>query len=122
MEAERKLLKDEKFTGWAVIWTLFAFKMATVVVIMIVGANSSDRETGEAMAYIVSTTWYWFLIPIIAFSGFIAWRLRLRAARKNVSRLRQAEFSVQVSDDSVPLTADEIDRLRQVRHLPEHER
>lgn len=87
LEAERKRDAEERITGWTVLWTLFAFKMATVGLIWF-AANGSN----EAKAYLTVTTWYWAAIPVVALSGFIAYRLRLRKARKQADLLRQAEF------------------------------
>lgn len=86
-EAERKRDADDRITGWTVVWTLFAFKLATVAVIWY-ASNGSH----EANVYIAATTWYWFGIPVVALSGVIAYRWRLRQARKHADRLRQAEF------------------------------
>lgn len=119
MEAEHKMLADERFTGWAVIWTLFGFKIMTIVVILIVGRQSSEAGTEKSWAYIISTTWYWFIIPIVALSGFVAWRLRLRKARKRVKKLKQSEFSIIDPSDTVELTEEEMERLRQVRRRGE---
>lgn len=120
MEAERKLLADEKFTGWAVVWTLFAFKLATIAVIIFVARNTRHAGSSEQMAYIASTTWYWFFIPIVAFSGYVAWKLRLRKARKQVEHLRRSEFFVATTTE--PLTEIEKERLLQLPKLAEHDR
>lgn len=88
LEAERKRDEEERITGWTVVWTLFAFKMATVGVIWF-AANGSH----EANVYIAATTWYWAAIPAISLSGLIAFRWRLRKARKQADRLRQREFA-----------------------------
>lgn len=122
MEAEHKLLADERFTGWAVIWTLFGFKMGTIAVILWVGRHSSEAGTDKSWAYIISTTWYWFFIPLIAFSGIIAWRLRLRKARKQAQQLKRSEFSLLKSSELEPLTEEEKTRLRQIRRTGEYER
>jgi hypothetical protein len=122
MEAEHKLLADERFTGWAVIWTLFAFKMGTVILIMYVGRHSSEAGTDKSWAYIISTTWFWFIIPLVAFSGFVAWRLRLRRARKQAQHLKRSEFSLLGTSELGPLTEEEKARLRQVQLLDEHDR
>lgn len=119
MEAEHKMLADEKFTGWAVIWTLFAFKMATLAIIVYVSWNTPHAGSSEQLAYIVSTTWYWFFIPLIAFSGFVSWRLRLRKARRQAEQLRQSEFSV---PEPNPLTHDEMERLRRLPLPAENDR
>lgn len=87
LEAERKRDAEERITGWTVVWTLFAFKMATVAIIWF-AANGS----AEANAYLTVTTWYWLAIPVVALSGFITYRLRLRKARKQADMLRRSEF------------------------------
>jgi hypothetical protein len=87
LEAERKRESSERMTGWSIVWTLFAFKMATVVIIWY-AANGS----AEANAYLTVTTWYWMAIPAVALSGFVTYRLRLRKARQQAHRLRQSEF------------------------------
>lgn len=120
MEAERKLLADEKFTGWAVVWTLFGFKMATVAVIVFMGRNTPHAGSSEQMAYIASTTWYWFFIPLVALSGYVAWKRRLRKARKHVEHLKRSEFSVASTSES--LSEIEKERLLRLPKLAEHDR
>lgn len=86
--AERKQEEDERITAWAFIWTLFAFKIASVAVLLFwIGP-------GE-FAYIVgATTWPWLVIPGIALAGPIGHRLRLRRIRKRRDELRRAEFEL----------------------------
>ncbi len=120
MEAERKLLADEKFTGWAVVWTLFAFKMATITVIVFMARNTPHAGSPEQMAYIASTTWYWFFIPAVALSGFVGWKLRLRKARRQVESLKRSEFTVAPAAES--LTESEKERLLRLPKLAEHDR
>lgn len=121
MEAEHKLLADERFSGWAVVWTLFAFKIGTIGVILWVGRHSAEAGTEKSWAYIISTTWYWFFIPLVAISGFVAWRLRLRKARKQVQHMRRSEFAVETSGPD-QLTEEEKARLRQIRRKNVHDR
>lgn len=122
MEAERKLLTEERYSGWAIVWTLFGFKMATIAVILIVGRHSAEAGSEKSWAYIISTTWYWFIIPLVAFSGFVAWRLRLRKARKQAQLYRRGEFSIMNTSDLAPLTDEEKKRLSQLRGRPEQDR
>jgi hypothetical protein len=88
LSAERKREEDERITVWAFVWTLFGFKIASVLVLLFwIGP-------GE-FAYIVgATTWPWLIIPGAALAGPIGYRLRLRRMRKRRDQLRQAEFSV----------------------------
>lgn len=118
MEAERKLVEHEKFTFWSVIWILFGFKLGTIALVLLIGYRSTGRTSGEAMAFIAMTSWYWLFIPLIAISGFVAWKLRLRKARKQADQLRQAEFT---DPTMAALSDDEKAKLRRV-YLPEHER
>lgn len=119
MEAERKLVEHEKFTFWGVIWILFGFKLGTIALILIIGAGTPDMSSGEGAAFIAMSSWYWLFIPLIAFSGFVAYRLRLRKQRKRAEALRAAEFSTLSANE---LSEEERARLRQVRYLPENER
>ena len=120
MEHERKLLADEKTMSWAVVWTLFAFKLATITVIVYVARNTRHAGSSEQMAFIAVTTWYWFLIPLVAASGFVAWRLRLRKAKKRADEMKRSEFGISLNSEA--LTEDEKDRLRRLPHLAETDR
>ena len=107
LEAERKRESDDRITGWAVVWTLFAFKLATVVVIWFAADGSA-----EANAYIAATSWYWLAIPLVAISGFVAYRLRLRQTRNKVAQLRKSEFMEgQSVDEVISFTDDEVRKL-----------
>jgi hypothetical protein len=87
LAAERKQEQDERTTAMAFLWTLFGFKMASVLVLLYwIGP-------GE-FAYIVgATTWPWLVIPGLALAGPISYRLRRRQVRKRRDALRRAEFS-----------------------------
>ena len=107
LEAESKREASERTTGWTVVWTLFVFKMATITIIWF-----AAHGTPEANAYITVTTWYWLGIPVFAASGFVAYRLRLRRARKQADRLRKSEF---MEDEPTPeifvMTDEEVRKL-----------
>lgn len=86
--AEQKREQDEKATVWAFVWTLFAFKMASVLVLLYwVGP-------GEFAYLVGATTWPWLVIPGIALAGPVSYRLRLRRMRKRRDALRRAEFNL----------------------------
>lgn len=107
LEAERRRNEDERITGWAVVWTLFAFKLATVGIIWY-----AARGSHEANVYIAATTWYWFAIPVVSLSGLIAFRWRLHKARKQAGRLRQLEFSPEAGvREPVRFTDEELRNL-----------
>ena len=104
LEAERKRNAEERITGWTVVWTLFGFKLGTIIIIWFAAGGSA-----EANAYIAVTSWYWLGIPIAAMSGLIAYRWRLRKARRKVSQLRRSEFtSRQNGDRSVTFSDEEV--------------
>lgn len=108
LEVERKRDKEEKISGWTFVWTIFAFKMATVALIWW-AANGSPK----ANAFLTVTTWYWAVIPAVAISGFVGYRLRLRRARKHVDALRQAEFTYEdPNGEPWVLTEDEVRKLK----------
>lgn len=85
--AERQRRADERSTVWAFIWTLFAFKIATVAVIF--WAAGGSKEVGVLLTV---TTWYYLAVPIFAVSGPLLFYMRLRRVRARRERLRRAEW------------------------------
>ncbi len=86
LEAEQRTDADGRVAVWGFIWTLFAFKMATVALIV---WAAKDRES---VALVLSTTWFWLFIPAAALSGPILYRVRLRRLRRRRQALRRAEW------------------------------
>ncbi|MEJ7839227.1 MAG: hypothetical protein WKF81_10440 [Thermomicrobiales bacterium] len=89
LEQERKTESDSRAAIWVFVWTLFAFKIATVAVIFF-----AARGTHEAQAIILATTWFWFLIPVAAIAGPTMYWKRLRRMRRRREELRHAEWNV----------------------------
>lgn len=89
LEQERKTDSDSKAAIWVFVWTLFAFKIATVTIIWF-----AARGTHEAQAIILATTWFWFLIPAAAIAGPTMYWRRLRRIRQRRDELRHAEWNV----------------------------
>lgn len=123
MELEHNRDRQERITGWTVIWVLFGFKMGTVALIWW-AANGSREEGAAVEGLLAATTWYYLIIPIVALSGFIGYRIRLRAARKRVEELRKAEFmeaqrQAHIAAVRVELTDEEKARLRALGHRRE---
>lgn len=87
MELERKQEAEEKTAVWAFIWTLFVFKIATMILIVYLAAGSS-----ESLGVAFATTWYWFIIPIAAITGPLLYRWRLVRQRRKRAALRDAEW------------------------------
>lgn len=89
LERERKEEADARTTLWSFIWTIFAFKIVTMLVILYVAAGSS-----ESIAIAFATTWYWFIIPVIAIAGPLLCRWRLVTQRRRRQTLRKSEWMV----------------------------
>jgi hypothetical protein len=86
LEVEQRNDADGRAAVWGFIWTLFAFKMATVALIV---WAAKDRES---IALVLSTSWFWLFIPAAAISGPILYRIRLRRLRRRRQALRRAEW------------------------------
>lgn len=89
LERERRSESDGIAAAWAFLWVLFAFKIATVGIIMYVASGS-----GESIVMVAATTWYWFVIPILALSGPLLIRWRMIKMRRRREELRKAEWQV----------------------------
>lgn len=85
--AEVRRKNDERSTVWAFVWTLFAFKIVTVIVIFWAAEGS-----GEAGALLAATTWFFFIVPVIAIAGPLAYFIRLRRVRARREALQRAEW------------------------------
>lgn len=109
-EQERTRNASGQRSAWVFLWTLFAFKIATVGVIW----YSATTTRSDEMGFIVATTWYWFLIPIAAIAGPLALRWRLIQMRRRRDQLRGAEWMGlrNESDHSAKLTVNEMIRER----------
>jgi hypothetical protein len=86
VEREEAQAREERRAVWGFIWVLFAFKIATVVAI-VVAARSE-----EAVVLVAATTWYWLPIPVVAVSGTLLFQYRLRKVRRRREQLRRAEW------------------------------
>lgn len=95
MELERKQEAEEKSAVWAFIWTLFVFKVATMILIVYLAAGSA-----ESFGVAIATTWYWFLIPIAAITGPLLYRWRLIRQRRKRAALRDAEWMTEAPKTS----------------------
>jgi hypothetical protein len=87
-DAERKRAADEKAAVWGFLWTLFAFKVITIAVLLIwIGP-------GEFVKVASLATWPFLIIPGAALAGPIGYRVRRRQVRRRREALRRAEFVI----------------------------
>jgi hypothetical protein len=85
----RKRDEDELIGLWPFIWTLFAFKFVTALIIWWFAAGSEGTYS-----ILAGTHWFWLIIPIIAMSGSIGYQWRVRRVRRRRARLQAAEWMV----------------------------
>jgi len=88
--AEERRQKDDRATVWAFVWTLFAFKLATIVAIA--WAASGGGETALVLG---ATNWFWLLLPAFAVAGPFLFHYRLRRVRRRREQLRRAEWMLE---------------------------
>jgi hypothetical protein len=84
---------DDRGAALGFLWVLFAFKMATVVIIF------WHMRTFETFALLTATTWFWFPIAAVLVSGPLLFRYRLRRVRAKREQLRRAEWMLQQEQD-----------------------
>jgi hypothetical protein len=80
---------DELIGLWPFVWTLFAFKFVTALIIWWFAAGSEGTYS-----ILVGTHWFWMIIPILAMSGSVAYQIRVRRVRRKRARLQAAEWMV----------------------------
>jgi hypothetical protein len=80
---------DAKAVVWTFLWSIFAFKIGTVAVII---WASRSWESGPLLAL---TTWPVLIIPAVAISGPVLFYWRLRRVRARREQLRRAEFMIE---------------------------
>jgi hypothetical protein len=90
LEAERKREADGQSAAWVFLWTLFVFKLATVGIIIYAASGS-----GESLVMVITTTWYWFIIPALALAGPLLVRWRMLKLRRKREQLRASEWDVE---------------------------
>jgi hypothetical protein len=84
---EEKAKKDERTTLWVFVWTLFVFKVATVIAILWAAGDS-----GEAQLLVGGTSVIWIGFPIFALSGPTVYYVRRLLIRRRRRELLRAEW------------------------------
>ncbi len=77
---------DGGAAAWGFLWVLFAFKLATVVLIFY------HMHTFEVGLFLTATTWFWFPVLGALLAGPLLFRYRLRRVRAKREALRRAEW------------------------------
>jgi hypothetical protein len=84
---ERRREADERTTVWVFIWTLFGFKVVTLVATFWAAAGSMD-----AAIILMATNWFWIAIPMFAIWGPLFFHYRKRKARRRRNALMRSEW------------------------------
>jgi hypothetical protein len=87
---EQKRSEDERSTVWAFLWTLFFFKIVTILVIFWAAAGST-----EAGIVLLATNWIWILIPAFAIGGPLLFHHRLRKVRRRRAAMLREEWMLE---------------------------
>jgi hypothetical protein len=88
--AEQRQEDDERATVWAFVWTLFFFKIATIIATFWAAAGSLD-----AAIILMATNWIWIVFPMFTIWGPITYQYRKRRARRRRERMVRAEWMLE---------------------------
>lgn len=88
--AAQRQADDERATVWAFVWTLFAFKIATVVATFWAAAGSM-----QAAVVLMATNWIFLIVPTVAIWGPVAFHYRKRQVRRRRAALLRAEWMLE---------------------------
>lgn len=84
---ERRREQEEQRTVWVFVWTLFTFKIVTLVATFWAAAGSMD-----AAIILMATNWFWIMLPMFAIWGPLIFHLRKRKARRRRTELLRGEW------------------------------
>lgn len=85
--AEEKRESDERSTVWVFVWTLFAFKILTLIATIWAASGSLS-----SVKLIFATNWFWMFIPAFAISGPLIFHYRMRRVRRRREAIVRAEW------------------------------
>ena len=86
---EQQRASHDRITVWAFIWTLFAFKAITALMIWWAVADKH-----EANVILSATHWFFLFVPIFAIAGTAAYQYRLRRVRRRRLDLQRSEWMI----------------------------
>ena len=78
--------EETAFGVRTLVLTIFAVKLATVVIIFVAASSSTTA------AILAMTTWFWVPVAVALGGGALAFRYRLLRVRAKRERLRRAEW------------------------------
>lgn len=81
---------DERSTVWAFVWTLFFFKIATLLATFWAAAGSVD-----AAILMLKTNWFWVGLPMFAIWAPVAFHYRLRRVRRRRAVMMRSEWMLE---------------------------
>lgn len=89
-EIERERARDNEGhrAGWVFLYTLFGFKIGTLLIIWYAASSTHFSE----ISFIIATTWYWLLIPAVGIAGPLIYRWRLMQMRRRRKALQHEEW------------------------------
>jgi hypothetical protein len=106
-ERERAREEQGRRLAWGFLYTLFAFKIATVLVIWYAASSTRMHD----LPFIIATTWYWLLIPAVGIAGRMVYRWRLIQMRRQRDRLKGAEWMIERTKDPCDTSTLTIEEL-----------
>jgi hypothetical protein len=84
---EEQRAQNDKSTVWVFVWTLFVFKMVTLIAIVWAASGST-----ESIIVVLGTNWYFLLFPAIAIAGPLLYYIRIRRVRRRREAMMRAEW------------------------------
>jgi hypothetical protein len=90
LSREQKQAQDDKTTVWVFVWTLFVFKIVTLVATFWAAAGSMD-----AAVILMATNWFWIAFPMFAIWGPLVFYLRKRRVRGRREAMLRAEWMLE---------------------------
>jgi len=82
--------EDDTTAAWAFVWTLFVFKIATLLATFYAAAGSMD-----AAFVMIAVNWFWIGIPMFAIWGPILYQYRKRRVRRRRDEMMRAEWMLE---------------------------
>jgi hypothetical protein len=89
-EAQARQEREDRRIIWVFLWTLFCFKLGTVLIIAWMAGAS-----GEAKLILTATGWPFLIIPVLAIAGPLLYHYRVRRVRAKREQLLRSEWMIE---------------------------